>query len=91
MVPGCQHIKLVIYFYANTVSSLATLSKGTDTQILQMVNGLPKWQPPLTVLSASINQEGIIRLADSIEAISFSEPTKAITPQTLSLAFTKSC
>lgn len=83
---GLSTYKVGDLLYANTVSSLTTLSKGTDTQILQMVNGLPKWQPPLTVLSASINQEGIIQLANSIEAISFSEQTKAITPQTLSLA-----
>jgi hypothetical protein len=55
---GLSTYKVGDLLYANTVSSLTTLSKGTDTQILQMVNGLPKWQPPLTVLSASINQEG---------------------------------
>jgi hypothetical protein len=73
--------------YANTTNSLARLSKGNDTYILQLKNGLPSWQPPLNVTAASTTNQGLIELANDTEVISYSEATKAITSHGLGLAF----
>jgi hypothetical protein len=73
--------------YANTSSSLTTLAKGTNSYILQMVSGLPKWQPPFSVSSASTSVQGIVQIASTIETTQYSDNTKAITPYDLSAAF----
>ena len=71
---------------ANTNTSLTNLVKGSETQILQIVNGLPKWNNPLNVQGATNNVAGIVQIASTLDIQSYSS-NNVVTCLGLGVAF----